>query len=91
MKPVPGLYIPWSEGARICPGRKFAKVEFVAAMAALFRANTVHVVPRDGESVQDAQSRILYVVEDSEVDVMLKMKQPESVTLMWVRCVDKDN
>jgi hypothetical protein len=45
-------------------------------MAALFRNHRIHVVPRDGESLQEAHSRILDVVEDSEVQILLKMKNP---------------
>lgn len=47
-------------------------------MAALFRNHRIHVVPRDGESLQEAHSRILDVVEDSEVQILLKMKNPGS-------------
>lgn len=84
-KPAPGTYLPWSEGARVCPGKKFSQVEFVAVMVSLFRANTVHAVPRDGESIHDAQRRILDVVEDSDMYISLKMRRPGSVFLRWVR------
>jgi hypothetical protein len=47
-------------------------------MAALFRNHRIHVVPRDGESLQEAQSRILDVVEDDEVQIWLKVKNPGS-------------
>jgi hypothetical protein len=49
-------------------------------MTALFRNHRIHVVPRDGESLQEAHNRILDVVEDSEVQILLKMKNPGAVS-----------
>ena len=85
-KPIHGSYIPWSDGARVCPGKKFAQVEFVAVMAALFREHRVHVVPSDGEILEEARGRTLKVVENSEVEIVLKMKNPgrDSVRLAKV-------
>jgi cytochrome P450 len=68
-------------GARICPGKRFAQVEFVAVMAALFREHRIHVVPRDEESLRVAQGRIIDMVEDSEVRILRKMKNPGSVAV----------
>jgi hypothetical protein len=68
-------------GARICPGKKFAQVEFVAVMAAFFREHRILVVPRDGESLRGAQGRIIDMVEDSEVLILLRMKNPGSVAV----------
>lgn len=37
MTPQKGSFVAWSEGVRICPGKKFSQVEFVASIAGLFR------------------------------------------------------
>ncbi|MCJ1310452.1 hypothetical protein MMC25_004116, partial [Agyrium rufum] len=37
LEPRKGVYVPWSDGPRVCPGRRFSQVEFVAAMAVLFQ------------------------------------------------------
>jgi cytochrome P450 len=46
IKHTRGSYIPWSDGARVCPGEKFAQVEFVALMAAIFKEHRIHVVKK---------------------------------------------
>ncbi|KAF2791876.1 hypothetical protein K505DRAFT_247935, partial [Melanomma pulvis-pyrius CBS 109.77] len=34
--PEYGAYIPWGEGMRTCPGKKFSQVEHVAVIASTF-------------------------------------------------------
>lgn len=34
-KPIPGAYLPWADGQRVCPGKKFSQVEFVGVIARL--------------------------------------------------------
>lgn len=82
-----GAYKPWSEGPRVCPGKKFAQVEFVAVMATLFRDWTVRplVLQEKGESEEEARDRVLRVVEDSKVTITLQMQKPETVGLVWKR------
>jgi cytochrome P450 len=82
--PPRGAYVPWSDGARVCPGKKFGQVEFVASMVSLFREHRVEVVPESGESVEMARERVLGVVLDSRVTLLLQMRRPESVALRWV-------
>lgn len=78
-----GTYIPWAEGPRICPGKKFAQVEFVAVLATLFRRWKVRPKLRRGESGEEARERVLGVVRDSEVVITLQMRRPGSVGLVW--------
>lgn len=59
-----GTFLPWAERARICPGKKFAQVEFVAVLASLFRWWKVRPALRDGESMGQARERVLEVVKD---------------------------
>ncbi|TVY53796.1 putative cytochrome P450 4d21, partial [Lachnellula suecica] len=82
--PPKGAYVPWSEGARACPGKKFAQVEFVAAIVSLFRSHRVEVVPENGDSKAEAQKRSLKAVQDSRIVLLLQMNNPESIGLRWV-------
>ena len=84
LTPPKGAYVPWSEGARVCPGKKFGQIEFVAAMVALFRKHRVEVVPEKGEGEEEARERALEVVRDSSIVLLLQMRKPESVGLRWV-------
>ncbi|KAL8932284.1 MAG: hypothetical protein Q9211_006405 [Gyalolechia sp. 1 TL-2023] len=83
--PKKGSFIAWSEGARNCPGKKFAQVEFVATMAALFRDFYAEPVPKPGESLSAARDRALNVVKDSNVELLLQMRNPEDVSVRWFR------
>ena len=83
--PEKGAYFAWSEGARSCPGKKFAQVEFVATMAALFRTHRVQPVPRKGETLERARRRVLDVVEDTRMQLLLQMRDPNSVSVAWSR------
>jgi cytochrome P450 len=81
IKPIRGLYIPWLDGAWVCPGKKFAQVEFIAVMSALFREHGFHVVLGNGESLEEARSCTLKAVENIEMEIMLKMKNPGRVSV----------
>lgn len=82
--PPKGVYFPWSDGIRNCPGKKFAQVEFVATLVALFRNHIVEPVPKSGESLRDARDRTLRVVKDSNVELLLQMRDSRSVSVRWM-------
>jgi cytochrome P450 len=42
-KPVKGSYIPFSDGARACPGKRFAQVEGTAVLSAMFHKYSVEL------------------------------------------------
>lgn len=85
IEPAKGTYFPWSGGARVCVGRKFAQVEFVAVMAVLFRRHRVRAVKRLGETVEEAQRRVEGVVGDSLLRLTLQIRDPERAEVEWVR------
>ena len=83
IQPPKGTYFPWAEGARNCPGKKFAQVEFVAVVAALFRDHRAEPVRRSGENAEAANTRVLDVVKDSNVELLLQMRNPQNVQVVW--------
>jgi len=85
LTPQAGTFIAWSEGARSCPGKKFAQVEFVATMAALFRSYRAEPILKAGETPAAARKRVLDVVKDSNVELLLQMRNPDSVSVRWSR------
>lgn len=46
-RPAKGAWIPFSDGARACPGRRFAQVEITAVLAVIFSQYTVELDVRD--------------------------------------------
>lgn len=84
--PPEGSYVPFSEGARSCPGRKFAQVEHVAVMATLFREHRVQPVLQPGEYMEQALKRIMKVVDDNGMVLLMQMLHPQNAVLEWRKC-----
>jgi cytochrome P450 len=85
--PSDGSFQPWVSGPRVCPGKKFAQVEFVAVIATLLRNHRVSVESLVGETEEQKMQRVLDVAEDSQVGIspVLKMNHPEKIRLVWER------
>jgi cytochrome P450 len=83
LQPPSGNFIPWAAGQRVCPGKKFAQVEFVAVIARLFMKHRVSPKLESGETVAMASDRVRKCVLDSGIHIVLKMKHPERVQLVW--------
>ncbi|KAI9878026.1 MAG: hypothetical protein M1830_002146 [Pleopsidium flavum] len=83
--PTKGSYFPWSDGPQNCPGKKFAQVEFVAVIACLLQAHRVQLHRAEGGDLESARKWILAVCEDSEHGLLLRMRNADSVRLIWKR------
>jgi len=81
--PPKGTYAAWSDGAGVCPGKRFSQVEFVAVLATLFHEHRVEPVAKGTEDAQSARDRVLRVVRDSGMVLLLQMRRPEEVALRW--------
>ncbi|KIX96201.1 uncharacterized protein Z520_07979 [Fonsecaea multimorphosa CBS 102226] len=85
-QPLPGSFVPWNAGPRVCPGKKFSQVEFTRVIFSLFaNGSRVELVPEPGESEQATNARILRVVSQAKVEVTLKLVDAERVKLRWTR------
>ncbi|KAE8454619.1 hypothetical protein EG329_000242 [Mollisiaceae sp. DMI_Dod_QoI] len=73
IQPPPGMYNPWTAGPRVCPGKKFSQVEFVAVIAKLFQKGKVRPKLEAGEKQEQAFNRAKSVVANSILDVTLHM------------------
>ena len=49
-RPQRGVYFPFSEGARVCVGRRFAQIEYAAVLAVIFRSYSIELDVRDWAS-----------------------------------------
>ena len=82
--PRRGSFVPWSEGSRNCPGRKFSQVEFVACLATMVRGWRVGPKVFEGESGEEARRRVARLVEEDTGQVLLlQMLHPERAPLVW--------
>jgi cytochrome P450 len=76
-----GAFIPWSDGQRACPGKKFAQVEHVAIMATVFKKYRIAALPEGNEDEATAQARARQAVDDSALRLLMQMLHPERVVL----------
>ena len=83
LQPPPGMFNPWTHGPRVCPGKKFGQVEFVAVIARLLRNGKVKPKLKGNEKIEDAIVRVKEVVQDSALDITLNMNHPERAPLIW--------
>ena len=64
-QPPKGTYVPWSAGPRVCPGQKFAQVEFVTVFLTLLRQRRIEAVALKNESPADVDKRLETRIKDS--------------------------
>ncbi|KAL4742578.1 cytochrome P450 [Aspergillus similis] len=80
--PDKSTYLPWSGGPRICPGMKMSQVEFVAAMATLFKNARCEPLPTGGINEPDVlRERLLALMGDSVSKLTLQMRNADGVML----------
>ncbi|KAK7697181.1 hypothetical protein SLS64_013834 [Diaporthe eres] len=77
-------FFPWSLGARICPGKKFSQVEYVAIISHVLRRVRVEAIPLEGETPEATRVRVWENTRDSESQVTMNMRHPEKVRLRMI-------
>lgn len=85
--PTGATFLGWSYGPRVCPGRKFSQVEFVAVLATLlhkFRLKPWAIPERGLESEDDARKALMDAVNASKFSLTTKMASPEKAGLVIV-------
>lgn len=80
-----GAFFPWSSGARICPGKKFSQVEYVAIISYVLRHQRVEAVALGGEAPEDTRARVWANTMDSEPQMTMNMRNPDKVRLRLIR------
>jgi cytochrome P450 len=78
VKPAKGTFLPFSEGARACSGKKFATVQFVAVLFTLFREHRVEL--EEGWNVE----RVKGILRGRKAGALV-LQPPELIPLRFVR------
>ncbi|KAF2731034.1 putative cytochrome P450 [Polyplosphaeria fusca] len=79
------MYMPWAFGQRVCPGKKFSQVEFVALVAEILRGFRVEVVRGEGESEEEGRRRVLECLDDRFFNISAHLRRPEGARIRFVR------
>ena len=72
-QPPKGTYVPWSAGPRVCPGQKFAQVEFVTVFLTILQEHKISAVALDNETRGDVEKRLERRMRDSVSVLTLQM------------------
>ncbi|KAL3471117.1 cytochrome P450 [Aspergillus californicus] len=72
-KPARGAYIPFSDGMRACMGKKFAQVEFVAALVVLLGRYRVTLGKIGKETDEEARRRVERALDRSSTSITLAL------------------
>jgi cytochrome P450 len=78
-------FMPFAWGQRVCPGKKFAQVELVAALAIFFKKWRVKPDIKIGETEAKARQRVwnASLIVDHEGHMLHEIVDPESIALEW--------
>ena len=72
-QPPKGTYVPWSAGPRVCPGQRFAQVEFVTVFLTILREHKISAVALENETRGDVERRLETRMKDSMSVLTLQM------------------
>lgn len=74
-KPTRGAFIAFSDGVRACLGKKFAQIEFVVAIAIVFRDYRVRLAPnRPQETAAETRRRAMCALQRNSAFLTLGMQ-----------------
>ncbi|KAF2468873.1 uncharacterized protein BDR25DRAFT_326552 [Lindgomyces ingoldianus] len=68
--PERGVFLPWIFGSRVCPGKKFSQVEFVAIITHLLPEFHIKVQRFYGESVHLAKASLMGVLDEKYFNIV---------------------
>jgi hypothetical protein len=77
--------MPWNIGPRICPGKKFSQVEFVAVISTLLRTCRIEPWVMEGmASVEEAKEELLRVMYDTDMRITPRMAHAQNAGVIFV-------
>ena len=88
--PVKNSFLAFSEGARACPGRRFAQVEITAVLTAIFQKYSVELDLSEWATDEEVarmgavDKRILYHKAADRADAILKRCEQRTITLQML-------
>ncbi|KAJ4295070.1 hypothetical protein N0V90_007078 [Kalmusia sp. IMI 367209] len=78
------MYCPWIFGSRVCPGKKFSQVEFVALIAQILSEWRIEVADkREGPRV--ARVELLNVLDKKYFNISTHLLNPDAAGVKFVR------
>jgi len=66
LRPAPLFFAPWASGPRVCPGKKFAQVEFAAVLGSVLKKVWVKPCKKGGGGGEEARKDVWRCLRRSE-------------------------
>lgn len=82
--PTDCMHIAWVLGPRLCPGKKFSQVEFVAVIAHILFLYRIEVVRKTNESENEARTRLRYLLRDKYFNGSAHLRRPDDAQIRFV-------
>ncbi|KAF2028267.1 cytochrome P450 [Setomelanomma holmii] len=80
------MFFGWGWGPRICPGQKFAQVEFTAVLATILTNYKIVPAAKDHVSPDEAKAGIEKLIRGSTASMAVNFTDPDD---LWVRLVPR--
>lgn len=80
--PQGALFAPWLAGPRICPGKKFSQVEFVAVLVGVLQKYRLTPKVRWGQTKEEAQANLLDAIYDKDIVTTPVFKRPFDASIV---------
>jgi hypothetical protein len=77
-------FVPWASGPRICPGMKFAQVEFTAVLGTVLRRAWIAPSVKGGDDGNETAAKKeveILLRESHHIGATISMKRPEDLWL----------
>ncbi|OAL01201.1 cytochrome P450 [Phaeosphaeriaceae sp. SRC1lsM3a] len=79
-------FFGWGTGPRVCPGQKFAQVEFVAVLATLLMKYKVVPAAKEEVSEDIARDEMQKLIAGSTARMVVNLSEPEK---LWIKLVKR--
>ncbi|KAH7081478.1 cytochrome P450 [Paraphoma chrysanthemicola] len=79
-------FFGWGAGPRVCPGQKFAQVEFTAVLATILTKYKVVPAAKDDLDEDTAREKIAKLIRGSNAHMVVQFAEPEE---LWMRLVER--
>lgn len=79
------MFLAWVFGPRVCPGKKFSQVEFVAVVAQILSQYRIEVLIKEGQTAEEAKRQLSGVLGEKIFNVSTHLKRPGDAGVRFVR------
>lgn len=79
-------YMPWAVGPRVCPGKKFSQVEFIAVISTILQRCQIipSIIPGRHSTLKQARDELIEVGRDTLFRLTTNLNRPGDAAVQFV-------